>query len=102
MTDNEAWEIMRWLAELEFCTMFEKGKLLWSATVVVLMFNDVYRTTVCTVQGKEAFHCQDLLCTDFELDLWHTNNIPHTGQNRPVVNRGERWKAICGYRGPSC
>jgi hypothetical protein len=25
MTDNEAWEIMNNLAELEFCTMFEKG-----------------------------------------------------------------------------
>ena len=41
MTDKEAWEIVRWLAQLEFCTMFEKGKLSWSATVVtVLMFND--------------------------------------------------------------
>lgn len=37
MTDNEAWDIMRWLAELEFCTMFEKGKLLWSAIVTLLM-----------------------------------------------------------------
>lgn len=26
MTDTEAWEIMKNLAELEFCTMFEKGK----------------------------------------------------------------------------
>ena len=25
MTDKEAWEIMTNLAELEFCTMYEKG-----------------------------------------------------------------------------
>jgi hypothetical protein len=28
MTDKEAWEIINNLAELEFCTMFEKGMIL--------------------------------------------------------------------------
>jgi hypothetical protein len=52
MTETEAWEIMNTLAELEFPTMFEKGKLIVSSKMSIS--EGQTRIAICAVQGKKS------------------------------------------------
>ncbi len=55
MTDEEAWEIINSLAELEFCTMFEKGTSFSSVPAIELHADITFRATICTFQGIKSF-----------------------------------------------
>lgn len=64
MTDTEAWEIINNLAELEFCSMFEKGMLGVSVLAVGSHADSQSRITVCTFQGNENLYHMAALGTE--------------------------------------